>query len=1042
MRHLLVRLIILSMAALCVLVVIVPASAQNLIANGAFASGGASWTVGGNDVLYYGTEGISGAVFNAGNGSPGTTLKQTIATTAGQYYAVSFEYEHYDATASQPGTILLTVNDVASGINELYQAAATTTNTASTYTFYFMAVASSTSIQFSDALETGADALNADDVITNVSVTASTPANNITNGTFENSSGQQVNTGSVPDWTVGGADNIWFYNEGEFGAVFSAGSVASGTVITSGSTLTQTITTVKGQFYVGNFDYVRTGGWSGTATIPGLITVSATDATSGATLVNKPVSTTLTSINTYTFYFTAQGASTTLTFTNTGETACSSTADTIANVMVYLGVAPTSNALPFVMPSTSTLESSSHKVFAHYVPWETLSYSNNSPLDPTVDWYATVSNPNGDSGAFLPTGGMLRDRAYPVAPQNSSVQYTIVDFESEIQHAIADGFDGFDVDLVQSYSSWTSSGSSTLGSWYIATQLMSAAAAYNKANGTSFQILLVPDMTSSGSYSPSADPNGTTLAADMTKLSNTTNYPAVYHNGTTLVVAPFTPECEGSATQTPAQWWQTWLATMSTDGVTVDLIPIWQGEQQSPGLNDGSTQPTNPSWASICYGFSDWGDIDPLLCDIYYEVNNSGDSPTSLSSTYVNDVNVHDNASIAKWMAPCSAEFDKPAGKYNNGVAPGIYTEAENTTNARETWSDACDLPYTTTDNLTNGIPTNWAQTEPYTKKSSLSSWTPADLVNSVTWNDYLEGSVCAPTPGTQNLFGDLTAYFITALKNNGTPPTITRDALYYCHRNQYAYAPGAGAPYNHSLQTGGDFQPMSGAQALANNIEVLAFLTAPGTVEVNLAGVTTSFSASAGFSTFTVPLTLTNNVLTASVVPNFKLLRGTGSAQHVVTSVTSEFPITQYPSVQDFYYYGGSDLRAYDTTVLDTDPLMSYNNTGATSSGSWQAEKTAAYTYHATQAYGDFVEYSFVGTGIDLIADKNSSEGNITVTIDPQLTPVSYKQEVSCNASALEPQQTAFSYTGLPYGVHTLYATKSDNNTSVIVIDGLKVHK
>lgn len=165
-----------------------------------------------------------------------------------------------------------------------------------------------------------------------------------------------------------------------------------------------------------------------------------------------------------------------------------------------------------------------------------------------------------------------------------------------------------------------------------------------------------------------------------------------------------------------------------------------------------------------------------------------------------------------------------------------------------------------------------------------------ADWVQVITWNDYAEGSEIAPSTGIQYAYYDLTAYYGTWFKTGKQPP-ITRDVLYYFHRIMPA------ATQAQSTQQQGSFQARDG-EPPADIIELLAFLTEPGTLEIEIGGKTYKQEAKAGITSFTVPL--------APGRPRFRLLRG-GT---VVIDFASAFEIRSKVEFQDFLYRAGSSSR------------------------------------------------------------------------------------------------------------------------------------
>jgi hypothetical protein len=124
-----------------------------------------------------------------------------------------------------------------------------------------------------------------------------------------------------------------------------------------------------------------------------------------------------------------------------------------------------------------------------------------------------------------------------------------------------------------------------------------------------------------------------------------------------------------------------------------------------------------------------------------------------------------------------------------------------------------------------------------------------ADWVQMVTWSDFSEsGEVEPATDTTLNRsigtgFYDLTAYY-AAWFLTGTQPAITHDVLYYFYRREPT---GAAA----SRQSEGDKMAIAGA--IDDNIELVAFLTAPGVISITIGGHTYSENAPAGVTSFTI---------------------------------------------------------------------------------------------------------------------------------------------------------------------------------------------
>ena len=163
-----------------------------------------------------------------------------------------------------------------------------------------------------------------------------------------------------------------------------------------------------------------------------------------------------------------------------------------------------------------------------------------------------------------------------------------------------------------------------------------------------------------------------------------------------------------------------------------------------------------------------------------------------------------------------------------------------------------------------------------------------ADWIQFVTWNDYSEGTQISPSVATGWAFYDLSAYYLRWFKL-GTAPAITRDALYYFHRKSLTTLQA-------TRQTG-MFRVPAGPTP-TDNVELVAFLTAPGTLEIRQGSEVKQQVVAAGLQTFTVPLH-------AGSTPAFRLLRN--GAQ--VVQLTSNTPVLTQLSYQDLLYHAGTSV-------------------------------------------------------------------------------------------------------------------------------------
>ena len=164
------------------------------------------------------------------------------------------------------------------------------------------------------------------------------------------------------------------------------------------------------------------------------------------------------------------------------------------------------------------------------------------------------------------------------------------------------------------------------------------------------------------------------------------------------------------------------------------------------------------------------------------------------------------------------------------------------------------------------------------------------DWTQIFTWNDYKESPV-RPSTGTQYSFYDLARYYIQWFKTRRRPE-ITKDVLYYFHRTQSTTAePDLDEQKKKFKIVGGPY----------NEIELLAFLTKPGTLEIDVHGKTKRMKAGPGITSFRVPV--------SEGTPEFKLVRNGDTAIHS----RSKWAISNDIIYENHLYYGGSSTRERD---------------------------------------------------------------------------------------------------------------------------------
>jgi hypothetical protein len=87
----------------------------------------------------------------------------------------------------------------------------------------------------------------------------------------------------------------------------------------------------------------------------------------------------------------------------------------------------------------------------------------------------------------------------------------------------------------------------------------------------------------------------------------------------------------------------------------------------------------------------------------------------------------------------------------------------------------------------------------------------------------------------------------------------------------------------------------------------------------------------------------------------------------------------------------------------------------------------------HWSETGHDSFAYTFAGTGIEVVSEKDPSQGDMDVYVDGV-----YKQTVSTYNSTKLLEQTVYSIAGLPFGTHTLKVVKQSGH--YLVLDALRI--
>ena len=226
--------------------------------------------------------------------------------------------------------------------------------------------------------------------------------------------------------------------------------------------------------------------------------------------------------------------------------------------------------------------------------------------------------------------------------------------------------------------------------------------------------------------------------------------------------------------------------------------------------------------------------------------------PDSITSGQVQKVSANAKLLVGCWMQPIAPQDSRPKSS--------IFWEASNTRLLIASWMQAI------------------------TGK--------ADMVHLLTWNDFGETTQFSPSSGSQFLFYDLTAYFIQWYKTSA-PPVITRDAIYYSHRVQI-FDPA-------TLSMPGDVPfKLLGKTPLMNDVEMVALLTSPATLEIELNGKRTRSDVQAGLQVLRFPASPGR--------PVFRILRNGQISLQKISDWQIEANSTR--PIPD--YFGGSTTRPF----------------------------------------------------------------------------------------------------------------------------------
>ncbi|MCM2997161.1 S-layer homology domain-containing protein [Paenibacillus cellulositrophicus] len=134
------------------------------------------------------------------------------------------------------------------------------------------------------------------------------------------------------------------------------------------------------------------------------------------------------------------------------------------------------------------------------------------------------------------------------------------------------------------------------------------------------------------------------------------------------------------------------------------------------------------------------------------------------------------------------------------------------------------------------------------------------------------------------------------------------------------------------------------------------------------------------------------------------------------------------------------ADVPASAEATVTHSVYINDNDPGITYSGSWSSQGgRSAGDYkgdvHFTETDGDFFEYAFNGSGIDLITEKDPEQGDVDVYLDGAAEPETVSTYTEGSKQA---QQVVYTLSGLAEGPHTIKAVKKTGK--YMLLDALKV--
>ncbi|WP_139999788.1 glycoside hydrolase family 27 protein [Paenibacillus paridis] len=432
-----------------------------------------------------------------------------------------------------------------------------------------------------------------------------------------------------------------------------------------------------------------------------------------------------------------------------------------------------------------------------------------------------------------------------------------------------------------------------------------------------------------------------------------------------------------------------------------------------PGISPQAYSDDLPIYGAASCSMQDIA-AQPLTTADYWNLGYKINFGNPCAQSYIN--------SIADLFADWGVDFVKfdsvtPGSGHNDTSidARGDVAAWSQALSAHNIWFElswALDHNYVDTwKQYANGWRVDW-DVECYCTNTALTAWANIDRLfpkAAIWWRD--------AGPGGWNDFDSLNV-------GNGSMDGMTQD--------ERRTAMSLWAMSSAQLYTGNDLTNLDAfGLSLLTNDEVIAVNQAGRPAHpVSTASNQQAWYANNGDGTYTVGL--------------FNL----GSSAATVNVNWSDIGLNGAATVRDLWTH--SDLGSFNTgyssvnlpahasrllKVTATGGSVTANNddTGIKYTGAWQRSHSRGFgdygdDVHYTQTNNDAFEYTFQGTGIDLITEKDSSQGNIDIYVDNV-----FKQTVNTYNATRQAQQTVYSITGLANGPHTLKAVKKSGTYMLV---------